>query len=173
MSEPKKPAPKKPVLSPEEEELLMATGRIPVPVKYKKGEKSVFEVIELEIEPLYRFIHLYIDGNDFELVALCTGQPKGMLNKLSSDSFAELVEKSHAVNFRKAMPIISKSPSLASKVIPALLSQATSILSLKGKSEDSSNQSAEPALSESAVEIPSGSEASLPAGSAPSSNSTT
>lgn len=127
-----------------------------IDVVYMDGTKSRFSLKQLTIRQLYEFCYNFADGKGPELVALCTGQPIEVIDRLSSESFSELHGAAFTENFSKATPIIQRDPALAAKMIPAIanmqsfLKRALTDLSLK--------ESPAPAPSESKVDA--GSESS-------------
>lgn len=149
-------------------------NRALVDVEYVDGTKSRYELRALTIRQLYQFCTDYAGERGVELVALCTGQPPEMIDRLTVDSFAKLYDAIHAANFEKAMMLVQRDPSLAGKVGPLLMKLVQSLPAIQGLAPfgGSGTLSPEPAPSASAAATGSESSTSHRPGSMPSSGPT-
>jgi len=146
-------------------------NRATIDVEYVDGTKSRFELKALTIRQLYQFCTDYASEKGVELVALCTGQPVEMIDRLTVDSFVKLYDAIFAANFEKAMTLVQRDPSLAGKVVPAVMKAHKSLseFATVARSGGSATPSPAPAPSASVPATGSASSTTPPPASTPSS----
>lgn len=94
---------------------------VPVEVTHLDGTKETVEVRQLSIRQRYKFAELAASDASPEIVAMCVGKPEAWVDTLEDDSYGLLLQKSHELNFQKAVTLVAKDPLLAARLLPMLL----------------------------------------------------
>lgn len=91
-----------------------------IDVEYNDGTKSRFDLKAPSISRLYKFADLLANRDTFGIVALCTGQPDAMLDRLTPESFGALSVASWDRYLPEVVTLAKSDASLAMRVFPIL-----------------------------------------------------